>query len=42
MAGTCAQVALVQRQAVARGWDALEALTIDKCQVRAVKSLHPT
>ncbi|CAL8464813.1 g4348 [Coccomyxa elongata] len=28
------QVALVQRLAIARGWDALEVLTVDKCQGR--------
>lgn len=31
---SCGQVALVQRLASARGWDALEVLTVDKCQVR--------
>lgn len=30
----CAQVALMQRQAAARGWAGLETLTVDKCQGR--------
>jgi DNA replication ATP-dependent helicase Dna2 len=30
----CAQVALMQRQAAARGWGGLETLTVDQCQGR--------